>query len=139
MKSCGWVYLRANSGLVYPGSSLLSWLSLSPTNLLIRRIFPSLHTRDRRDLVPIQGSQSENWQLEGVKFLKLSRTYPGKKPPSFLEPTQGWCFCHAQPSTALAGDIHHASGDKSPSRGSNGHFSSTFSVTTTSSFPRFLN
>ena len=40
MKRGGWVYLRANSGLGYPGSSLPSRLSLSPTNLLIGRIFP---------------------------------------------------------------------------------------------------
>ena len=76
-------HLRVNPGLGYYGSSFSSvGLCLSPVNLLYRENFPNLHTWGRHDLGSIQGNQSESWRLEGVRIWKLSRTYPGEKPPS---------------------------------------------------------
>ena len=84
-------------GLGYSGSSLSSWLVLSPANLLYRKDFSLSQTWGWRDLVSIQGSQSASWRLEGVKVWKLSRAYLGEKPPPFSLPMQGSCFQTRKP------------------------------------------
>ena len=65
-----------------------------------------------------------------ARIWKLSRTYPGEKPPSLSVPKQT--------HTALAGNAHYLSRNKCPFRGSNGPLSSTYPGTTTPSFPRFF-
>ena len=108
----------------------LSWLDISPANLLYREDLPSLHTWGRHDLSSIQGNQFENRRLEGVRIWKLNRTYPDEKPPSLS--------VHTQAYIALAGNTNHPSGDKSPLQWSNSPLSSTCSGNTASSFPRIL-
>ena len=67
-------------GLGNPGSSLPpGWAYLQSTSF-IGRIFPSLYTWGRHDLGSVRGSRIR--QLDGVRFWKLSRTYPGEKPSS---------------------------------------------------------
>ena len=77
----GWGHLRASSGvwgiLVHP--SLPGWAYLQPTSF-IGMIFPSLYIWGRRDLGSVRGSRFR--QLDSVRIWKLSRTYPGEKPPS---------------------------------------------------------
>ena len=65
--------------LVYPSPP--GWAYLQPTSF-IGRIFPSLYIWGRRDLVS-NGVVSSGWRLDGVRIWKISRTYPGEKPPSF--------------------------------------------------------
>ena len=48
----------------------------------IWRIFLGRHT-SRRDLSSCGVYRSKSWCLEGFRIWKLSRTYPGEKPPSF--------------------------------------------------------
>ena len=72
-----WELIR---GLGYSGSSLPSCPSLSLDNLLYREDFP-WSTQGRRDLSS-SGVVSGSWRLDGVRIWKLSRTYPGEKPPS---------------------------------------------------------
>ena len=67
-------------GLGDTGSSLPSCPSLSLDNLLYREDFP-WSTQGRRGLSS-SGVVSGSWRLDGVRFWKLSRTYPGEKPPS---------------------------------------------------------
>ena len=86
----GWGYLRALSGvwgiLAHPSPS--GWAYLQPTSF-IGRIFLSLYTWGRRDLCSVRGRRdlcsvrgSRIRQLDDVRIWKLSRTYPGEKPPS---------------------------------------------------------
>ena len=84
-----WELIR---GLGYSGSSLPSWLGLSPANLLYREDFSQSAYMDRRYFGSVQGSQFCCWRLEGVRFWKFSRTYSGVKPPSLFLPKQGWCL-----------------------------------------------
>ena len=93
-----WELIR---GLRYSGSSLPSWLSLYPANLLYRVYFLSLHTWGRCDLGSIQGCQFCCLRLEGVRFWKLTRTYPDKKPPSLSVLTLGWCYDTHKPTQHL--------------------------------------
>ena len=74
-----WELLR---GLGDTGSSLPSCPSLSLDNLLYREDFPwSTH---RVGVTKFQtGFTGLAWRLEGVRIWKLSRTYPGEKPPSY--------------------------------------------------------
>ena len=65
--------------LVHPSPP--GWAYLQPTSF-IGRIFPSLYIWGRRDLVS-NGVVSSGWRLDGVRIWKISRTYPGEKPPSF--------------------------------------------------------
>ena len=44
VKSSGWATRELIQGLKYSGSSLTSWLKLSPANLIYREDFPSLYT-----------------------------------------------------------------------------------------------
>ena len=86
----GWGHLRANQGFG------VFWFILL---LLSKPIFgqPPLQgefslvcTQGRRDLSSIGVYRPKSWRLEGVRIWKLSRVYPGEKPPSFSVLTH-WC------------------------------------------------
>ena len=83
-----WELLR---GLGYSGSPLPSWLGLSPANLLYREDFPQ----------SASGVVSSGWQLDGVRIWKLSRTYPGEKPPSLSVLTHGDSLATRKPTWHL--------------------------------------
>ena len=70
-------------GLGDTGSSLPSCPSLSLDNHLYREDFP-WSTQGRRDLSSFGVNRPKSWRLEGVRIWKLSRTYPGEKPPSLF-------------------------------------------------------
>ena len=86
----GWGHLRANLGFG------VFWF-IPP--LLSEPIFgqPPLWggfslvcTQGRRDLSSSGVYRFKSWRLEGVRIWKLSRTYPGEKPPSLSVLTH-WC------------------------------------------------
>ena len=64
------------SGLSLPPVQAYLW-----TTSFIGRIF-LVCTQGRRDLSSCGVYRSQSWRLEGVRIWKLSRTYPGEKPPS---------------------------------------------------------
>ena len=68
-------------GLEYSGSSLPSWLGLFPVNLLYREDFSQSRHGVGVTLVQCEVVNA-TWRLDGVRIWKLSRTYPGEKPPS---------------------------------------------------------
>ena len=51
--------------------------------------FSLVCTQGRRDLGSSGVYRPKSWRLEGVRIWKLSRTYPGEKPPSFSVLTHG--------------------------------------------------
>ena len=69
-------------GLEDTGSSLPSCPSLSLDNLLYREDFP-WSTHGIGVTLVQAGFTGLAWHLEGVRIWKLSRTYPGEKPPSY--------------------------------------------------------
>ena len=79
-KGCG--HLRASSGvwgiLVHPSPPVQAYLW---TISFIGRI-SSVYTWGRHDLSSCGVVRPKSWRLEGVRIWKLSRTYPGEKPPS---------------------------------------------------------
>ena len=81
VESKGEVAWELFQGLGYSGSSSPpSWAYLQPTSF-IGRFFP-VYTRGRHDLSSCGIVRPKSWQREGVRIWKLSRTYPGEKPPS---------------------------------------------------------
>ena len=79
----GWGNLRANPGFVvfWFISSLLSKPIFGQPPLYGG--FSPVYTGARRDLSSSGVYRPKSWCLEGVRIWKLSRTYPGEKPPSF--------------------------------------------------------
>ena len=78
------------SDLGYSRSSLLSCPSLSLDNLLYREDFPRSTHGVGMTWVHAGVVRPKSWRLEGVRIWKLSRTYPGEKPPS-LSVLMHWC------------------------------------------------
>ena len=87
-------------GLGYTGSSLPSWLGLSPANLLYREDFPQSTHGVGMTLVQ-DGVVSWDWRLDGVRIWKLSRTFPGEKPPSLSLLTHGHSLAARKPTRHL--------------------------------------
>ena len=87
-------------GLGYSGSSLPSWLGLSPANLLYREDFPQSANGVGVTLFQ-SGVVSSGWRLDGVRIWKLSRTYPGEKPPSLSVLTHRLCLATRKPTRHL--------------------------------------
>ena len=87
-------------GLGDTGSSLPSCPSLSLDNLLYREDFPwSAH---RVGVTWVQaGFTGLAWHLEGVRIWKLSRTYPGEKPPSHFILTHRCSLATRKPTRHL--------------------------------------
>ena len=83
--------------LGYPGSSLPSWMGLSPANLLYREDFPQSTYGVGMTLVQDGVVRPKSWQLEGVRNWKLSRTYPGEKPPSLSVLTHRYSLATRKP------------------------------------------
>ena len=97
----GWDHLRAN-----PGFGVF-W-SIPP--LLSKHIFgqPPLRggfslvcTQGRRDLSSSGVVKPKPWRLEDVRIWKLSRTYPGEKPPSLSVLTHGCSLVTRKPTRHL--------------------------------------
>ena len=79
----GWGHLRATPGFgVFWFIPLFLVVAYLPPTSFIGRIFPCLHT-GRRFLNSCWVVRPKSWRLEGVRIWKLSRKYPGEKPPSF--------------------------------------------------------
>ena len=79
----GWCRLRANPGFGVFWFIPPSCPSLSLDNLLYMEDFP-WSTQGRRDLSSCWVYRTRSWRLEGVRIWKLSRTYPGEKPPTLF-------------------------------------------------------
>ena len=96
----GWGHLRASFGVwgILVHLSPPGWASLQPTSF-IGRIFPSLYIWGRHDLGSDRGSRI--WQLDDVRIWKLSRTYPGEKPPSLSVLTHGNSLATRKPTRHL--------------------------------------
>ena len=88
-------------GLGNTGSSLPSCPSLSLDNLLYREDFPLVCTQGRRDISSSWVYRPKSWRLEGVRIWKLSRTYPGEKPPSLSVLTHGCSLVTCKPTYHL--------------------------------------
>ena len=87
-------------GLGNTGSSLSSCPSLSLDNLLYREDFPCLHTRLAWPS-SVGVYRPKSWCLEGVMIWKLSRAYPGEKPPSLSVLTHRCCLATRKPTQHL--------------------------------------
>ena len=120
----------------YSGSSLSFWLCQSSTNLLYREDFSGLY-RSRRGMFRT-GQSALGWPLEGVRVWKLSRMYPGEKPPSLSLNNARMLFCHSNTHTEFSGNTQHPRGDESPLRGFYDSFSPTCSCTTATVFPKIF-
>ena len=83
--------------LVHPSPPVQAYLW---TTSFIGRIFPGLHTQGRRGLIS-SGVVSGSWRLDGVRVWKLSRTYPGEKPPSLSVLTHGLSLATRKPTWHL--------------------------------------
>ena len=79
------------------------------------------------------GQTALGWPLEGVRFWKLNRTYPGEKLPPFFLPTQGCCFPLSSPHST-SWQYPTSQSDGNPLRGSNDPFSYSCAGTTAISF-----
>ena len=97
----GWDHLRATQGFG------VFWF-IPP--LLSKPIFgqPPLKggfslvcTQGRRDLSSSRVYRTKSWRLEGVRIWKLSRTYPGEKPPSLSVLTHGCSLVTRKPTRHL--------------------------------------
>ena len=77
----GWGHLRATPGFGVFWFIPPSCPSLSLDNLLYKEDFSLVCTQGRRDLSS-SGVVSGSRRLDGVRIWKLSKTYPGEKPPS---------------------------------------------------------
>ena len=74
--------------------------SLSPANLLYREDFPKSTHGVGVTLIQ-DGVVNATWQLDGVRIWKLSRTYPGEKPPSFSVLTHKHSLATRKPTRYL--------------------------------------
>ena len=63
--------------------------------------FSPVYTWGRRGLCSGRGSQLGHWRLDGVRIWKLSRTYPGEKPPSLSVLTHGSSLATGKPTRRL--------------------------------------
>ena len=54
-------------------------------------------TQGRHDMSSSVVYRTRSWRLEGVRIWKLSRTYPGEKPPSLSVLTHGWSLVTRKP------------------------------------------
>ena len=92
-----WELIR---GLGYSGSSLPSWLGLSPANLLYCEDFPSLHTWGRRGL---DSDRTVSFDLitKKCKVLKTQQGVYWWETTSILLTHAGMLYCHAQASNEL--------------------------------------
>ena len=97
----GWGHLRA-----IPGFGVFWFIPL----LLSKPIFgqPPLKggfslvcTQGRRDLSSSGVYRTKSWRLEGARIWKLSRTYPGEKPPSLSVLTHGCSLVTRKPTRHL--------------------------------------
>ena len=97
----GWGHLRASSEvwgiLVHPSPPIRAYLWIT---FFIGRIFP-VYTWGRRDLSSCRVYRPKSWRLEGVRIWKLSRTYPGEKPPSLSALTHGCSLVTCKPTRHL--------------------------------------
>ena len=96
----GWGHLRVN-----PGFGVFWFIppfcpSLSLDNLLYREDFP-WSTQGRYDLSSSGVYRPKSLRLEGVRIWKLSRTYPGEKPPSLSILKHGCSLVTRKPTLHL--------------------------------------
>ena len=92
--------LPGGKGYIFRATSLPSCPSLFLDNLLYREDFLwSAH--GRRDLSSCEVYKPKSWRLEGVRIWKLSRTYPGEKPPSLSVLTHGCSLVKRKPTRHL--------------------------------------
>ena len=96
----GWGSPESYSGvwgiLVHPSPPVQAYLW---TTSFIGRIF-LVYTQGRRDLSS-SGVVSSGWRLDGVRIWKLSRTYPGEKPPSLSVLTHRLSLATRKPTRHL--------------------------------------
>ena len=86
--------------LGYSGSSLPSCPSLSLNNLLYRDDFPRSTHGVGMTFVQ-SGVVGCDWRLEGVRIWKLSKMYPGEKPPSLSVLTYRYSLATHKPTRHL--------------------------------------
>ena len=67
----------------------------------LKRGFSLVCTQGRRDLSSSGVYMTKSWLLEGVRIWKLSRTYPGEKPPSLSVLTHGCSLVARKPTRHL--------------------------------------
>ena len=92
-----WELIR---GLGYSGLSLSSCPSLSLDNLLYREDF-FWSTQGSHDLSSCGEVSPKYRRLEGVRIWKLSKTYPGEKPPSLSVLTHRYSLATRKPTRHL--------------------------------------
>ena len=99
-KEQGWGYLR-----VTPGFGVFWFIPLLSKPIFgqppLKGGFSLVCTQGRRDLSSIGVYRTKSWRLEGVRIWKLSRTYPGEKPPSLSVLTHGCCLITSKPTRHL--------------------------------------
>ena len=97
----GWGHLRATPwfGVFWFIPPLLSKPIFEQPHL--KRGFSLVCTQGRRDLSSIVVYRTKSWRLEGVRIWKLSRTYPGEKPPSLSVLTHGCSLVTRKPKRHL--------------------------------------
>ena len=136
VKDGGWDDLRA-----YPGFRICWFIPSLPTELISSQpplyggFFPVCTHEEGVSLVKFR---VVNLRADGYKVLGSENSAGCILVRNHLHTHARMMPCHAQAHTALAGNAHHLSEDKSPLRGFNGTLSSTCPGTTKSSFPRFL-
>ena len=83
--------------LVYPSPPVQAY----PWTTSFKGGFSLVCTQGRRDLSSSGVYRTRSWRLEGVRIWKLSRTYPGEKPPSLSVLTHGCSLVTRKPTRHL--------------------------------------
>ena len=92
-----WELIRGLGILVHPSPPVQAYLW---TTSFIGRI-SLVYTQGRHDLSSSGVYRTKSWRLEGVRIWKLSRTYPGEKPPSLSVLTHGCSLITRKPTRHL--------------------------------------